>query len=50
MRIFSDVSLDNNAFEDWYIHPELVDLTHIEKFKNNLHDINDIKMYLNNIS
>jgi hypothetical protein len=48
-RIFSDVSLDNNPFEDWYIHPELVDTTHIDKFKNSLHHTIDIKNFLDTI-
>ena len=38
-RVFSDVSNEGNPYEDWYVHPELVDMKHIglliEKNKDN---------------
>jgi len=33
VRVFSDVSNGNNSFEDWYVHPELVDMVLINKIK-----------------
>jgi hypothetical protein len=30
--VFKDVENEGNAFEDWYVHPSLVDMTHINKF------------------
>lgn len=33
VRVFSDVSNDNNAFEDWYVHPSLVDMDYVNKVK-----------------
>ena len=29
VRVFSDVKNTNCAFEDWYVHPELVDMSYI---------------------
>lgn len=33
VRVFSDVLNGNNPFEDWYVHPELVDMELINKLK-----------------
>ena len=33
VRVFSDVSNDNNAFEDWYVHPSLVDMYYVNRVK-----------------
>lgn len=33
--VFPDVRNGINAFEDWYIHPELVDINYINKIKSN---------------
>ena len=33
--VFSDVRNGANAFEDWYVHPDLVDITYINKIKTN---------------
>ncbi len=33
VRVFSDVSNGSNPFEDWYVHPELVDMEYITKIK-----------------
>jgi hypothetical protein len=33
--VFPDVRNDINAFEDWYIHSELVDINYINKIKSN---------------
>lgn len=41
LRVFSDVSASNKEypnpmpFEDWYVHPSLVDMNYIEKIKRN---------------
>ena len=32
--IFSDVNNKHNPIEDWYIHPDLVDIEHVYKIKN----------------
>jgi hypothetical protein len=29
VRVFSDVKNKNSAFEDWYVHPDLVDMAYI---------------------
>ena len=29
--VFKDISNDTNPYEDWYVHPELVDMDYIEK-------------------
>lgn len=34
IRVFSGVSLDGNEFEDWYVHPTLVDMNYINKIKS----------------
>ena len=31
VRVFSDISNDSNAFEDWYVHPSLVNMEYITK-------------------
>jgi hypothetical protein len=37
VRVFSDVSNGGNAFEeDWYVHPELVDMTNIIKREDSM--------------
>jgi hypothetical protein len=33
--VFKDVGADGLPFEDWYVHPTLVDMSHIETFKSN---------------
>jgi hypothetical protein len=30
--VFKNVENEGNAFEDWYVHPSLVDMNHINKF------------------
>lgn len=43
--VFPDVRNDQHAFEDWYIHPDLVNINYINKIKINesldYHDIMD---------
>jgi hypothetical protein len=33
--VFPDVRNGTNAFEDWYVHPDLVDINYINKIKTN---------------
>jgi len=33
VRVFSDVQNEGNAFEDWYVHPDLVDMNYIQQIK-----------------
>jgi hypothetical protein len=33
VRVFSDVSNDGNPYEDWYVHPDLVDMEYIRKIR-----------------
>jgi hypothetical protein len=33
--VFPDVKNGSNAFEDWYVHPDLVDMNYINKVKTN---------------
>ena len=33
--VFPDVMNDGNAFEDWYVHPELVNMNYINNIKSN---------------
>ena len=33
VRVFSDVRIDGNPFEDWYVHPELVDMERTERIR-----------------
>lgn len=33
VRVFSDVRNQNNPFEDWYVHPDLVDMDYISRIK-----------------
>lgn len=44
--VFPDVMYDNNAFEDWYVHPDLVNMDYINKIKTtkslNYQDISEI--------
>lgn len=35
IRVFSDVSNGHNPYEDWYVHPDLVDMEYINKIKSN---------------
>ena len=37
-NVLSDVSNENNPFEDWYVHPDLVDMNIVRSFQDkNLH-------------
>ena len=36
IRVFSDIKDSGNAFEDWYIHPTLVDMNYINKIKTDI--------------
>jgi hypothetical protein len=36
IRVFSDVTHSSISFEDWYIHPDLVDNNYINNIKTNL--------------
>jgi hypothetical protein len=32
-RVFSDINnKGENPFEDWYVHPDLVDMDHVKKY------------------
>ena len=33
VRVFSDVKNEDNPYEDWYVHPELVDMEYINNIK-----------------
>jgi len=45
--VFPDVRNGQHAFEDWYIHPELVDINYINKIKSEQSlDYNDIMVRL----
>ena len=33
--VFPDVMNDGNQFEDWYVHPDLVDMNFINSIKSN---------------
>ena len=33
VRVFSDVKGCENPFEDWYVHPDLVDMTYVNRIK-----------------
>ncbi len=33
VRVFGDVSHSGNSFEDWYVHPDLVDMTYVNIIK-----------------
>jgi hypothetical protein len=33
--VFEDISNDGNPFEDWYVHPDLVDMNYINKLIEN---------------
>jgi len=33
IRVFSDVTNLNSAFEDWYVHPDLVDMEYVSKIQ-----------------
>ena len=35
LRVFSDVKNQGNPYEDWYIHPDLVDMNFVYKIINN---------------
>jgi len=32
-NVFNDIKDDNNPFEDWYVHPELVDMDYVNYLK-----------------
>lgn len=34
VRVFSDVKHTNSAFEDWYVHPTLVDMNYVDSIKS----------------
>ena len=34
VRVFQDVTNDNTPYEDWYVHPELVDMDYINSIKS----------------
>lgn len=34
IRVFSDVMDNNCKFEDWYVHPDLVDMEYVNKIKS----------------
>lgn len=34
VRVFSDVKNNNMPYEDWYVHPDIVDMTVINKIKS----------------
>jgi hypothetical protein len=34
VRVFSDVKYLSQKFEDWYVHPDLVDMDYINKIKS----------------
>lgn len=36
--VFEDVNLDNNPFEDWYVHPDLVDMNYVNHLIENNKD------------
>lgn len=45
IRVFSDLSHNNNPFEDWYIHPDLIDINYInELIEKNKKHYNDDKI------
>lgn len=47
--VFQDVRNGTNAFEDWYVHPELVDMNYVNKIKSNeSFDYNEIMNILDN--
>jgi hypothetical protein len=31
VRVFSDISNESNSFEDWYVHPTLVNMDYVTK-------------------
>lgn len=49
IRVFGDVKNNNLPFEDWYVHPDIVDINFINKIKvNDSLDSNDIIKHINN--
>ena len=40
--VFEDINKDDNPYEDWYVHPDLVDMNYINNFieNNKLHYVN----------
>ena len=36
VRVFSDVKNSNNPYEDWYVHPSLVDMNYINRIKSDV--------------
>ena len=49
--VFKDVEHEDNAFEDWYVHPDLVDMNHINTFlsTNDKNPVNDIRKTLQSV-
>lgn len=46
--VFADVQYDGNSFEDWYVHPDLVDMKYIKKINSDeILDWKEIIMKLN---
>jgi hypothetical protein len=41
-RVFEDISDSGNPFEDWYVHPDLVDMNYVNALK-----VNNAKNYVN---
>jgi hypothetical protein len=35
VRVFDDVNIDGNPFEDWYVYPDLVDMNYVNKLIEN---------------
>lgn len=35
LLVFPDVRNEQNAFEDWYVHPQLVDMNYISRIRSN---------------
>lgn len=33
--VFEDINIDNKPFEDWYVHPDLVDMNYVNKLIEN---------------
>jgi hypothetical protein len=50
VRVFSDISNLNNPYEDWYVHPDLVDMNYVEKLiKINMNNYNNNMIEYSNI-
>lgn len=44
-RICQDVANENNVYEDWYVHPDLIDVSSIEVLKCNNKNWDEILFY-----